>query len=241
MQKKWKKKGDTKPELKIRAKEEKKEKERVPDPKHPKGNDHLQLPTGEVLTDPVRGTFSAIPLIGYMSVRHHVQTPLVMLIVSLIDNEGTGKGLLRMELPYYSKSEKATVAALERFGWDGRVWPPRQIVSEIKTVDEPTWPPRREGEKVPVVTESEFDQGWPAEDQEAQEYLEPLLQMMKLIRTFTFPPNGGQCKAQQIEVTRAMGPFLMNPLPEPEQDPDPKLTESLKQILSEGVSLFYQT
>jgi hypothetical protein len=86
---------------------------------------HLKLPVGKVLTAPVKGDFLTIPLCAWFSRRLKVGTPLLMLRLLLISGpeDGQPKGLLEIELPIFDDTERATLAVLNRYGWDGRVWP----------------------------------------------------------------------------------------------------------------------
>jgi len=90
-----------------------------------KGIDHKKLPVGQVISHPVKGKFLALPLFGCIGLREKVDTPLVLLTCLLMSSPDEPKpaGTLRIELPVIEETEMATVAALERFGWDGRVWP----------------------------------------------------------------------------------------------------------------------
>jgi hypothetical protein len=89
---------------------------------------HRELPVGNVLVEvdePVRGDFLSIPLLGWVSRRVKEQTPIVMLRLLLIRSteDPVPRGILEVELPIYEQTELATLACLERYGWDGRVWP----------------------------------------------------------------------------------------------------------------------
>lgn len=166
----------------------------------PKPEGHHKLPTGEVVSDPVKGDFLAIPLFGWVSLRNKTDTPLVMLAVLLIRSleDPQPRGTLRIELPVFDDTEAATVAALERFGWDGRVWP--------------------------------VDDGWPAGSEEDENQIIELMDQAGLRATMTFPPGEKGIQAQPVTVQRARGPFLMPPLPEPETDPNPVVVEKLRHL-----------
>ena len=85
---------------------------------------HLMLPVGKVLSDPVRGEHLTLPLFGWVATRAKEGTPLVMLVLVLLDKETQEtKGTLQVELPVFTETEKATLSVLEGYGWDGRVWP----------------------------------------------------------------------------------------------------------------------
>lgn len=86
--------------------------------------DHRKLPVGRVVSAPVKGEFLAIPLVGWIARRAQVKTPLAMIAAVLLDEEKNEvRGSLRIEMPVLPETELATLGALERFGWDGRVWP----------------------------------------------------------------------------------------------------------------------
>jgi len=161
---------------------------------------HLQLPTGEIVSDPVKGDFLAIPLFGWVSLRKKTDTPLVMLTVLLIKSleEPMPQGTLRIELPVLEETEAAVVAALERFGWDGRVWP--------------------------------VDDGWPSGSEDDETQVIELMSKAGLRATMTFPPGEQGIQAQPVSVQRARGPFLMPPLPEPEKAPNPVIVEKLQHL-----------
>jgi len=86
---------------------------------------HLALPVGNVVSAPVKGDFLSIPLFAWTGRRVRVNTPLVMVTVLLINSieDPQPRGTLQVELPIFKTTELATLAALERYGWDGRIWP----------------------------------------------------------------------------------------------------------------------
>jgi hypothetical protein len=90
-----------------------------------KGHDHRKLPVGSVISSPVKGDFLALPLFGWVAKRAQTETSLVMLVTLLMRSleDPSPRGTLQVELPIWDETELATLAALERFGWDGRVWP----------------------------------------------------------------------------------------------------------------------
>lgn len=86
--------------------------------------DHKKLPVGKVLSDPVRGEHLTIPLFGWVALRAQEATPLVMLVVVLLDPETKDtKGTLQIEFPIFTETEDSTLSVLEGYGWDGRLWP----------------------------------------------------------------------------------------------------------------------
>jgi len=90
-----------------------------------KGHDHRKLPVGNVRSAPVKGDFLALPLFGWVATRDKTETPLVMLVALLMRaaDDPKPRGTLQIELPIFEETELPTLACLERFGWDGRVWP----------------------------------------------------------------------------------------------------------------------
>jgi len=114
---------------KIQRNVEREEEGQVPE-------DHQRLPVGKILSAPVKGDFLALPLFAWISLRAKTQIPLVMITVLLIRSleEPMPCGTLLIELPVFEDNRLNIVAALERFGWDGRAWPL-----------DPGWP---DGEKV---------------------------------------------------------------------------------------------
>lgn len=169
--------------------------------------DHQKLPTGIIKSSPVKGKFLALPLFGWIGVRKKTKTPLVMLMTLLMRSaeDVQPRGTLQVELPIWPETELATLAALERFGWDGRVWPK--------------------------------DEGWPGGTPD-EEMLTALLGQSNLKATLTFPSGEQGASAQDVVVSRARGPFLMPPLPEPEGEPDQKKLEYLR-MLCENPELFW--
>lgn len=122
--------------------------------------DHLKLPVGTIVSDPVKGDFLTIPLFGWIGHRVRTRTPLVMLTTLLIPSleEPAPRGTLQIELPIFEDTELQTLAVLERYGWDGRVWP--------------------------------HDPGWPDSDDEQAESLKGLIAQADLKSTFVFPNSG---------------------------------------------------
>ncbi len=164
------------------------------------GIDHHKLPVGTVLSNPIKGDFLTLPLFGWVAVRQKTGTPLVMLTVLLLrSGEDTQpRGSMSLELPIFDDTLNATVATLERFGWDGRVWP-----------DDEGWP---------------TSEGEPSAD---EQQMMALLEQAQLRVSLTFPPGDQGVGALPISVQRATGPFLMPPLPTPEAPPDPEKVKKL--------------
>lgn len=162
--------------------------------------DHLKLPVGQILTSPVKGDFFTIPMYGWFSRRVKTDTPLLMLGLMLFRSmeDPQGRGTLQVELPIFDETELATLAALERYGWDGRVWP-----------HEPGWP----------------------EGSAEEELTRVVLERSNLVATLTFPPSEEHgIAAQAVSVTRARGPFLMPPLPEPTVEVDPEKLLKFREL-----------
>jgi len=169
-----------------------------------------KLPTGKLLTDPVKGEFTSVPLLGWIAVRTRDRIPLVMLDLALLrpehQEEGI-KGWLQVELPLYLDTEAATVAALERYGWSGKCW-------------------------------KEGDEHWPTGDEDNLEQLRGLMSQWGLRASLTFPPSElGGFNAQPVEVTRAAGSFLMPPL-ETTEPPNPERVQALRDIVLDYRSFY---
>jgi len=179
-------------------------------PEESKGIDHLKLPVGKIISEPVKGKFLTLPLFGWVGIREKTNTPLVMLVVMLFRSveDPVPKGTLQLELPVMEDTELAVLATLERFGWDGRIWPEQE-----------GWPP-------------------PESDDEAN-LLALLEQSGNLKNTLTFPPGEEGAAALEVDVQRARGPFLMPPLPEPEGEPDEFKLTRLRELCTHPV-IFYR-
>ena len=185
-------------------------------PKNPKlkkptgatGIPHQKLPVGRLVSSPIKGTFLTLPIFGWVAKRQKTGTPLVMLTLILIRTatDAQPRGTLQVELPIFDDTEQATVATLERYGWDGRVWP--------------------------------LEEGWPTETED-EDAIRAMLAQAALQATFIFPPNAKGASAQEIKVERAVGPFLMPPLPEPEEPCDPEKLEKLRE-LCKTPEIFFQ-
>lgn len=179
-------------------------------PEESKGIDHLKLPVGKILSDPVKGKFLTLPLFGWVGVREKKDTPLVLLVLMLFRSmeDPRPKGTLQIELPVHEDTELAVLAALERFGWDGRIWPE--------------------------------DEGWPPDDSDdASNLMAFLEQSGNLKNTFTFPPGEEGNAAVEVDVQRARGPFLMPPLPPMEGEPDQFKLTRLRELCNNPV-IFYR-
>lgn len=172
-----------------------------------KGIDHKKLPVGEIISQPVKGKFLALPLFGWVAIRDKHNTPLVMLTCLLMPgpNAPDPKGTIKIELPILEETEMATVAALERLGWDGRVWP--------------------------------GDPGWP-EETDDEGNIRTLLEQAGLAATMVFPSGDQGTKTLNVNVERLRGPFLMPPLPEPEQPPDIHKVERLRQLCRDSTCFY---
>lgn len=172
-----------------------------------------RLPTGRILTEPAKGKFMSVAMIGWIGIRERDRIPLVMLVVGLLPQEAeqvAPLATLEIELPLYGETMAATVAALERYGWSGQTW-------------------------------TEGDNRWPTGSEDEHE-LAGLLAQVGLRATFTFPPDAvtGDVRAQAVEVTRASGRFLMPPLEEPTEPPDPERVKALNELAAAYLD-FYPT
>lgn len=165
-----------------------------------------KLPTGRIVSGTARGVFTAIPLLGYVAARDRDRIPLVMLLLGLVKpnlspEESLDPAFLEVEIPLYLDTEAATIAALERFGWGGLSW----------ALNEPP----------------------PFESWSTAEELTILMGTQRLQRTLIFAPDpvtGGQ-PAQDVEVMRARGRFLMPPLEAPIEPPKAELVKALRDLV----------
>lgn len=81
-----------------------------------------RLLVGKVVTSPVKGPFMGLPVLGWISVRKVTEIRLLMLGLLLL-RDGKISGMLHVECPIYPETERNTLWMLQKFGWDGRVWP----------------------------------------------------------------------------------------------------------------------
>jgi len=180
---------------KIKRNAEKEEEQQVPE-------DHDRYPVGKVLTDPVKGEFLILPLLSWVSLRAKTKVPLVMLRALLIEPTGemSPKGLIQIEMPVYPETERGVLGVLERFGWDGRIWPLER-----------GWPDEEQVEADNLRTC--LNQA-----------------VLKNTLVFPPSPTGEGVSAQPINVARARGPFLMQHLPIPEGEPNQLLLDRLREL-----------
>jgi len=156
------------------------------------------LPVGKIVSQPTKGDFLTLPILGWVSIRQQTETPLVMLGLILFQSveDPQPRGTLHVELPIFEETEQGTVACLERYGWKGKV----------------------------------YYAGTEPQD----EVLEGMMETAGLRATFIFEQaEDGSQPAQNVSVQRARGPFLMPPLPDPEEPPDPKLVEKLRTLIND--------
>ena len=130
-----------------------------------------RLPTGRLVTAPLRGRFQTLPLLGWTALRkekNDVTTPLVMLALALLD-EGGMKGMMHVEFPVYKgETDQAIVGCLMRYGWQGGVW-------------------------------KLGDEGWPTGDAANEEQLDFLIQDTPgLVASMTFPPSEEGAAVQEV-------------------------------------------
>lgn len=154
-----------------------------------KGIDHRTLPTGNIISSPVKGEFLALPLFGWVAKRAQTETPLVMLAVLLIRSleDPVPRATLQIELPILPETEKATLAALERFGWDGRVWP--------------------------------VDDGWPTGSEADEANILALMEQATLRATMTFPSDKAGAQAVSVQRAKGPFLMPPLPEPEGDVDP----------------------
>jgi hypothetical protein len=170
---------------------------------------HLKLPVGKVLSDPIKGDFYYLPLLGWIGVRETTETPLVMVTTTIFKSleEPYPQGTLILEWPVFEDTELAVLAALESLGWDGRIWP--------------------------------RDSGWPeGNDEVDEENLREFLKQAKLAHTLVFPIQEGGAVAGKVSIQRARGPFLMPSLPQPTGSPNPERLAALRALCKDP-TVFY--
>lgn len=155
-----------------------------PKPRRPKSiarKPHNHLPTGQVVSDPVKGNFLGMPILGWVSKQQSTDLPVVMLAALLLRASNFETvGTLRMEFPIANEDAKAsTLAMLAAYGWDGRVWP--------------------------------ADAGWPTDSEEEEHVNDLLKGAgLQATLTFPPHPDRGAATLP-VSVPRARGPFLMEP------------------------------
>jgi hypothetical protein len=168
-----------------------------------------KLPTGRVVGDPLRGKFLSVPLLGWVAVRDRDRIPLVMLVLALLgESDHAMHGTLEVELPLYLDTEAATLAALERYGWAGTTW----------ALGDPA----------------------PNGDEGLGEQLTGLISQVSqnLRATLLFASGATFTPAQEVEVTRAQGRFLMPPLEKPSEPPSTERVEALRRVVLEWRRFF---
>lgn len=170
-----------------------------------------KLPAGRVVGNPLRGSFLSFPILGWIAVREREREriPLVMLQLALLGNQDkVMHGTLEVELPLYIDTEAATLAALDRYGWAGTTW--------------------ALGEPAPLGNE---DQG---------------LQLAGLITqaadnlraTLLFTSDAQGTPTQEVDVARAQGRFLMPPLEQPAEPPNPERLRAFRSIVRDYPRFF---
>lgn len=175
--------------------------------------DQQKLPAGRIVGDPLRGSFLSLPILGWISVREcedvRERIPLVMLHLALLGKQDyVMHGTLEVELPLYIETEDATLAALDRYGWAGTTW--------------------ALGEAAPLGDE-EVGQQLTGLITQASENLRATL-------LFTSGPEGAP--AQEVEITRAQGRFLMPPLEKPCEAPSPERLKAFRAIVRDYPRFF---
>lgn len=177
-----------------------------------------KLPTGRVLTEPLRGAFLSLPWLAWIERRPRDGIPLLKLVLALLQadegDEGLAlKGSLEMEIPLYPYTETAAVATLERYGWTGQTW----------ALGDP--PP--------------FDN--PALAAQLTGLIEQTTTNLRATLVFAPDPETGSNAAQAIEVLRAKGPFLMPPLEASAEPPKAELVQALANVVRDYGTFFSST
>lgn len=168
-----------------------------------------RLPSGKVVTTPIKGEFLTLPLLGWCAVRQRENVPLVMLGLALLRDDKI-RGMLHVELPIYKgETDVATVAMLDAFGWDGRVWKP----------GDEGWPTGDDANR------------------EQLQFMMSEIGLAATL-TFPPDFETGNSNAQMVDVTRARGPFLMPPLVLPEVAPNAEKIQRLHD-LCDTIQQFY--
>lgn len=172
------------------------------------------MPAGRIVGDPLRGSFLSLPILGWVSVRERVvdgaleRIPLVMLHLALLGKDYVMHGTLEVELPLYIETEAATLAALDRYGWAGTTW----------ALGDPA----------------------PGGDEDMGQQLTGLITQaadnLRATLLFTSGPDGAP--AQEVEITRAQGRFLMPPLAKPPTAPSPERLRAFRTIVRDYPRFF---
>jgi len=189
---------------KIQRNNERQEDELVPD-------NFQKLPEGRVLTSPIKGDFWTMPLFAWVRLQVKTRIPYVVVRMLLVRSaeDMNPRGILEVAMPFLAETERATLAVLERYGWDGRSWP--------------------------------RDEGWPDGDDAGGTNLRALMETASIKATLPFPPTDKGHALQPVSVTRARGPFLMPPLPEPEGEPDLWKLERLRGFCKDPTTMLLST
>jgi hypothetical protein len=169
-----------------------------------------KLPAGRVVGDPLRGSFLSLPILGWIALRERERTPLVMLHLALVgEQDFVLHGTLEVELPLYIDTEAATLAALDRYGWAGTTW--------------------SLGEPAPFGNE--------VQRQQLDGLIRAAPHALRATLLFTSDP-GGSNLAQNVEVMRAQGRFLMPPLEQPVDPPDAGRLRAFRAIVRDYPRFF---
>jgi len=177
-----------------------------------KGVDHRLLPTGRVTTEPVKGKFQGLPLVAWCGIRSGVNTPILNLALSLMRDprEAVIAGGLHIEFPILDETTGAIVAMLQRFNWQGKVWP------------------------------LDTDVTWPLPGSVDEANLRGLLKQSGLRSTFLFPPSDQGYATLPVSVLRARGPFLMPPLEPPNEEPPTELVERFQHVYRDPRAFYHE-
>lgn len=162
------------------------------------------LPVGRVASEPIKGSFQALPIFGWLSVVKRdvprgsltsAGTQVILGIATLILDSvqsAQPKGTFCIEIPVLPETQDSIVAYLERLGWDGRIWP--------------------------------RDSGWPDGSDTDVEQLTSLMLDSNLTNIIVFSPGEHGVPTVAIDIQKARGPFYMPPLPQvPVTDQDKAL------------------
>lgn len=188
-------------------------KRKKPDEDHrTKGVDHRLLPTGRVTTEPVKGEFQGLPLLAWCGIREGVNTPILNLLLSLMKDVQSSEisGGLHIELPILDDTLHPIVGMLQRFNWEGKVWPLDTNVS------------------------------WPLPGSVDEQNIRGLLRQSGLRATLLFPPSEQGYATLPVDVQRARGPFLMPPLEPPAEPPPAELLERFQQAYRDPRPFYHE-
>lgn len=153
------------------------------------------------MSAPVKGEFQGLPLFGWVATRAKTEVPLVMIVLLLM--RGTEEPVPRGTLQL-----------------EIPVIPGENELAVVATLEQLGW----DGRVWPT------DDGWP-DGTDDEDQVRTLMEQATLRATLTFPPHKDHGHATlPVDVQKAQGPFLMPPLPQPEDPPSEALTAKLRQL-----------